>query len=158
MTTKTPAKPRLSAAERAAQRLAEQAQAEAHFQLTREKTWQGLWARAMRLQLLLQSLHDEQLLDDFSWWFGAFKVNPQAQTFTCEAATEAVNEAGLTLKLAERVDSSLTTGQEYFDLYQERKAEEKRKREELAARKNEVLKKLTKDERELLNLPSVYHP
>lgn len=156
MPAETTRKPRLSATERAAQRALERQQAQALFEATRTTVWQGLWARAMRLQLLVDKQSDGELREQYSWYFEAFKVDAAAMSFTCEHAPKGVSEETLTMELADSLGNCLETGQHYHDNFVAEKERKRREHEELLARKNAVLTKLTAEDRKLLGLPETY--
>lgn len=158
MTTETTRKPRLSAAERAAQRALERQQAQQAFEATRVAVWQDLWARAMRLQLLVNAQDGSELVNQYSWWFESFKVDAAKQSFQCEdSGTVPVTQDALTLDLSEKVRSCLENGQSYHDSFVEEKERKRREHEALVASKNEALAKLSAAERKLLNLPEKFY-
>lgn len=156
-TAKT-AKPKLTAAERAAARKALQEKAEADrkaawdaFNAERPMRWLELWAKALRLHILLEAYPDVRYSN--SWWFEDFKVDALAQTFSCEeVGGHPQSEAKLHPSDVQRLHESLDRGHEYVTEFL---AERERKRLEELERQQKIAAakaKLTAEDMQVLGI------
>lgn len=137
-------------AEQQAQALALEA-----FNTNRLQIWQGLFAQASRLALCVADT--PEVRQSHSWWFGDFKVDARAESFATDGTNgRMVTKDTLTVGMAEALTGELAQGQRLHDEFVEAAERARREKEALAARKNEVLAKLSDEERKLLNLPSKY--
>lgn len=162
-TKKTPA-PKLTAADRRLKREQEatadeqrRAAARAEFEIKRPGLFAGLFARAVRLELMIRT-HDD-LDHDFrdrtnaSWWFEDFHVDAWKQTFSVnELGGRPMNEASLHPADVDRIDSDLNLG--YSLLQEHLGAIEKKRKEEIEKeqRRQAALSKLTPEDKKLLGL------
>lgn len=155
---KKAAKPRPTAAERKAAREAEAAAAEARrqqawaeFNAIRPQKWLELWAKALRLKLLMEDYPD--VAEQHDWWFTDFQVSAKSQTFSTETTGGSVQSLE---KLhpgdVERLHQGLDMAFEWVDEYE---AEQERKRQDalIAAQKRAAaLAKLTDEDKKALGL------
>lgn len=147
---------RPTAAERKLERQEQRKREEQAFEESREHHWLALWAQALRLQLLVAA--KPACREAYSSWFRDFKVDPTGQTLMTENIAPAqVSASTLSLADYEAVLGDLTEGQRAYDRFVEGEQQERLRREELAARKNAALAKLTTEEIKLLGLPSSFH-
>lgn len=117
----------------------------------------ALWARALRLQLLIKD--KPAVAEEHDWWFRNFKVNLADETLgTDNSHSPMVGKDTLTLKDFEALDRDLTCGQDYYDSFIAAEEAERRRREEVAARKNAALAKLDADDIKALGLPNKFYP
>lgn len=154
---KTP-KPRPTAAERRAAQAARAQEAEAQrqkawaeFNALRPQKWLELWAKALRLKVLIKEYRDVQSCHD--WWFCDFHVDAKAQTFSTETlGGHSVSEEKLHPNDVERLHAGLDMAFEWIAEYE---AEQERKRQEalIAAQKREAaLAKLNEEDKKALGL------
>jgi hypothetical protein len=156
---KKPAKPRPTAAERRAQReaerealLKEQAAKEAEFEKNRATIWQGLWARALRLELLVRDHTDIREQSTHDWWFADFSVNAVEQSFDLEGQYRPVSCETLKYLEVDRIERSLETGLEYVNDYLAEKERLRLEAEEQARRRQVALAKLDDEDKKALGL------
>ncbi len=152
------AKPRPTAAERKAAREAAAAAAEAErqaqwaaFNAIRPQKWLELWAKAMRLQLLMESY--PEVRENHDWWFCDFRVDAKAQTFCVETTGgSAHSQEKLHPSDVERIHQGLDMALEWIEEYEQ---EQERKRQEalIAAQKRAAaLAKLNDEDKKALGL------
>lgn len=150
-------KPRKTAEERRAERLAaqereraENARLDAEFDANREVHWASVWLKALQLYALTQEMPG--LREENDWWFDRFRVNATAGQVTTSDFREGVTKASLTrssrAELEEELDRALRWAEEHAEEL-ERKRQEELKRREL---QKSGMAKLTDEEAEALGI------
>lgn len=156
----SPAKPKLTAEQRKAARLAdaqrqaaEKEQRHLAFEAQRPLHWAQVFNKALRIAAIQVSY--PAVVEDNSWWFQDFDVDPRALSFSCEelgGRSHPVTESRLHASDIERLHHRLDMALAWFD---EHDAEMERQR--LAAiereqRKRKAISKLDDDDLDALGL------
>ncbi len=151
-------KPRLTAAERreanaakaAAAKAALEAQ-QAQFEQQRPLVWLQLWAKALRLDKLMENY--QEVRDSHSWWFEDFTVDARNQCFSTETlGGHSVSESRLYACDVERLNEGLDMALGWLTEYDE---EQERKRQEalvLEQKRAAARAKLTAEDMKVLGL------
>ncbi len=139
----TAAKTKQTAAERRAEQSARAGAANAAFEAQRSSHWTDLWARALRLCILIRE--NPRFEEDHGWFSDEFRVNAQAQSFRVDHNSE-TTEASLTRERYEKLNSSLEMGESLMNQMLEE--QERRRLAEIERQRLEkqAIAKLTDEE------------
>lgn len=151
-------KPRPTAAERKAANAARAAAAkaelearQAEFERQRPVLWLQLWAKALRLDKLMESY--PEVRDSNSWWFEDFAVDARNQCFGTETlGGHSVSESRLHASDVERLNEGLDMALGWLTEYDE---EQERKRQAalvLEQKRAAARAKLTAEDLQVLGL------
>ena len=144
--------PKLTAQQRRFQKEAESAAKAEAFEKNRAAVWLALWAKALRLALLVKDMPEPFRVHN-SWWLEDFLVDAKEEYFTVNATMSVqITQTHLSVDDVESIDSDLDRG---LSLLDEFNAEEERKRQaalELKRKREVALAKLSDEDKVVLNL------
>lgn len=153
----TPARKRLSAAERAEVARANEERARIEFETRRPVLWGEFFSIAMRLQLLVRHREFDGLTKAVSWWFDDFEVDAKKQTVSFDGSRgKSIGFEEFTFGVAEFYMNSIKTGLDLAFEFREGRERRLREEQELRDRKNAALAKLSDEERRALSLPASF--